>query len=364
MPDFQEAEPLLWKSDDEPDLVVFVSHRWRSSHHPDPDGQTLRGLTCLLEAVQQLAAGLDPINPTAVPSLREPGMLHACVLLQRLWEQAEDMDGAGVLGRIALFFDFSCLPQGETPEHQQQLKNGLASFPQMIPDPRVLLLALRQQGDDYGTRSWCVAESVLSLTYDELRPWAQTFPLRMALRPEANVVQFTPLDEAIENWDLQVAGQVQITAQMFHQWIDLVQLCVDWHGQAQDEARELLHHSPGIAEQSFQLWLTVTLQLAECGYGTVDLVPVLQTALVSVGLGCTDPDDAVPTALLIMAGLRWEELNRNSGTPCQSISVGNDFWQQCFARYLVGGLLQAHVELLPPSKPGYLTSPKLTLLSG
>lgn len=105
MPHFDAAASLAWSSEERPGLVVFVSHRWRSSTHPDPDGRTLRAISYLLLALDSLACGLDPTDDAPVPDLREPAMLHASVLLHRFLEYT-DWEGEPAIDRIAVFFDY------------------------------------------------------------------------------------------------------------------------------------------------------------------------------------------------------------------------------------------------------------------
>lgn len=366
IPGYGQATRLAWRGGHDadpadPDLVIFLSHRWRSSEHPDPDGRTLRALVRLLDAMDALARGLDPAHPDPVPSLQAPAMLQAMVLVHRLLERT-DHDGARALDRVAIFVDHACLPQGRSAGARQRLKNGLASFPQMLPDPRVALVALRHAGDGYDRRSWCVAESALALHYDENRPWAMTFPLRMDLEPRVPEISYEPLRTALAGWTGRTCGRARISADEFRSWLDLVQHCVDWHTESRDGAMTVLHHSPAVAEQSFKLWIRTTLRLAECGDHVVDLVPLVCDALTAEGLHCTDPDDALPTGLLILAAMRWEELNRNAGAPGQLLQTGADFWRSCLQRHLSGQALLARVRQRESRKPGQLVAPALELV--
>lgn len=361
MPGYDDSSPLAWQEENSPALVIFVSHRWRASLHPDPDGRTLHAIRQVLRSLEALARGLDPQDEAPAPSLRQPAMLHASVLLYRMLERCE-LEGGHILDRLAIFFDFSCMPQGLAANEQEHLKNGLASLPAMVPDTRVTLLALRQPGDDYASRAWCVAESVLSLQYDEGRAWIYTFPLRMDLAPVDTAIAFEPLKAAIDDWSGKVCGRSRITSDEFQGWLHVVQLCVDWHGEAPEEAMLTLHHSPDIAEQSFRLWIDTTTRLAEGGQRVVDVGPLVREVIASAGLHCTNPDDLLPTALLILAGLRWEELNRNSGSPQIPAEPGADFWRLCFSRFLQGRPLAALVRPRQSQLAGRLATPGLTLL--
>lgn len=361
MPDFDAATALAWQDADKPTLVIFVSHRWRATSCPDPDGRSLRAICQLINSVALLARGLDPQDITPVPSLSHPAMLHASVLLWRMLEQCE-LDGRQILDRIAIFFDYSCLPQGHTIEQRDSLKNALASLPSMVPDQIVTLVALRESGDSYFNRAWCVAESVLSLRYDPDRPWSSTFPLRLNLDLRAPDLTFEPLRAAITDWDEGVRGRPRISEAEFHDWLNIVGLCADWHRVQRPESGQVLHHSPDSAERSFKLWVAITMRLAEIGASTIDLEPLVREVAALSDLRCTNPEDLLPTSLLILAGLRWEELNRNGGEPLARAGSGRDFWVLCFLRFLKGYQLRVHVRPRKSKFPGRLVFPDLQLV--
>jgi hypothetical protein len=162
---------------------------------------------------------------------------------------------------------------------------------------------------------------------------------------------------------MEVSGKSLITQYEFQDWLQIVQLCVDWHEKARDEAMLTLHHSPDIAEESFRLWIAITTRLAAGGAQVVNLAPMVQEVTASAGLQCTNPDDLLLTGLLILAGLRWEELNRNSGTPPTPADPGTDFWRLCLSRFLQGGTLRADVRPRASRQEGVLTPPICTLVA-
>jgi hypothetical protein len=361
MPDFDAATALAWRDADEPKLVIFVSHRWRDISHPDPDGRSLRAICQLISSLALLARGLDPQDMTPVPSLRPPAMLHASVLLSRMLERCE-LNGRQILDRIAIFFDYSCLPQGHTTQQRDLLKHGLASLPSMVPDQTVTLVALREPNDAYGNRAWCVAESVLSLQYDSARPWTSTFPLRLNLDGNMPDFTFEPLNAAITKWEERVVGRRHIPETEFHDWLNIVVLFINWHQQRRDESGKILHHSPESAERSFMLWVSITIRLAEVGANALDLEPLVREVASSSGLLCTNPEDLLPSSLLILAGLRWEELNRNSGEPTVLAERARDFWVLCLQRFLQGHPLRVQVRPRLSQVPGSLVFPDLRLI--
>lgn len=94
MPTYEHAAPFRWQTDRHPDIVLFISHRWRDLCNPDPDGATLRALRNLLLAIDSLARGIDPACNAEVPDLRLPYMLQASVIFSRLIEVRFDGEAA------------------------------------------------------------------------------------------------------------------------------------------------------------------------------------------------------------------------------------------------------------------------------
>jgi len=363
MPSYSDASSLAWQVEPVPISILFISHRWRSTSQPDPDGRTLRAICQVIRCVELLARGLDPQDSTPAPNLGQPAMLQASVLLYRMLER-RDLDGRQMVDGLAVFFDYSCIPQGCTVIEAERLRSGLASLPAIIPDSTTTLLALREPDDTYASRAWCVAESVLSLQYDEDRRWIYSFPLRIGLDLESTNVVFEPLRSEIDSWSKTVEGVKHLTEKEFRRWLQVVQLCVDWHEHAREEAVQSLHHSSEMAERSFGLWAAVTTRLANEGKRVVDLAALLPEFASTVGLECSNPDDLLPTALIILAGLRWEELNRNSGSPQTAADSGIDFWRLCLARVVQGKSLRVLIAPRVARARGALVTPKITFLDG
>ncbi|MGE3958021.1 MAG: hypothetical protein AB7H96_14975 [Vicinamibacterales bacterium] len=107
---------------------VFLSHRWRSTEEPDPDGE-------------RLAALLDRLAPRAAQPT------------------------AANQGEIYLWIDYACLPQrtGRAPltaEDAASLRAGLASLPEIVKSCDLLVL----DSPDYMERVWCYTELFVWLT--------------------------------------------------------------------------------------------------------------------------------------------------------------------------------------------------------
>jgi hypothetical protein len=122
--DFKLSGPLsVWGSPNifERSPCVFLSHRWMSPEHPDPDGVNLRKL---LDRFAEIAP--------------------------------QGRDAAG--REIYLWIDFCCLPQRwRRPllqDEAERLKSGLLSLPEIVKSCDLLII----DSPDYLDRVWCYTE--------------------------------------------------------------------------------------------------------------------------------------------------------------------------------------------------------------
>ncbi|WP_239405183.1 hypothetical protein [Frankia sp. Cj3] len=172
----------FWTAGEAPPLVLFLSHRWRTSINPDPEGHTADALRFFLQQVAAVAAAASSPpqdRSKLIPSLRVHGTMQAALLLgnqrgfgtanERDWpdlnKKTEDPSGVGdaIIGDIGIFYDFSCIPQGvstfhQPPEEEMQriVERALRRLHLLVSASTVL--ALRAADDDYGSRAWCVTE--------------------------------------------------------------------------------------------------------------------------------------------------------------------------------------------------------------
>jgi hypothetical protein len=153
-------------------LLIFVSHRWETLRHPDPAGRQWRTLAKLVSDLCDLwdALGTDDAHQRIrlVPRLDQHGIAQAAVLFSRL----NPPEGASAPGpdtparaflpdRIGIWYDYACMPQRPwTPGEEEEFRAGLLALPRLFGSEHVILLALREAGDDYGSRGWCLAESL------------------------------------------------------------------------------------------------------------------------------------------------------------------------------------------------------------
>jgi hypothetical protein len=177
-------------SDDQPLALLFLSHRWDDSVHPDPSGLQLRTLQRLVMQICVVIRALFAEREQRlrlVPELGTEGTLQAEELARRLLGYGPFSGGNSgrsgnesraaitskvrtlepeafdrwLLGQIGLWVDYCCVPQpprsaAEEVEFDQTLLrlNGLLLSSTVV--------ALRRAGDDYDERAWCVSEIWLS----------------------------------------------------------------------------------------------------------------------------------------------------------------------------------------------------------
>lgn len=122
---FKLAGPLsMWPRDEiiQKTPCIFLSHRWQSPEHPDPDGAHLRAILEKLDAVKDRSSNLNDTS-------------------------------------IFLWIDYCCLPQrrGSQPlsdEDRESLRTGLMFLPEIVKSCDLMIL----QSPDYMDRVWCYTE--------------------------------------------------------------------------------------------------------------------------------------------------------------------------------------------------------------
>lgn len=183
-----DKEDVWLTNDDQPIALLFVSHRWDSTVHPDPSGQQLRTLQTLVKRICVVTRALFANREgrlALVPDVDKEGTLQAEELVRRMLGQgpfagekaawiksrnrirenvhaldAESFD-RWMLGKIGLWVDFSCVPQGHrTASEQAMFEKVLGRLELLLTSSTVV--ALRRKNDDYSKRAWCVTEFWLS----------------------------------------------------------------------------------------------------------------------------------------------------------------------------------------------------------
>ncbi len=166
---------LFHSSDHPPPLVLFVSHRWESTGHPDPDGHQLKTIQTLLNAIVDVASAwiLPPVERVRrLPSIRMHGLFHAALILGAI-DDSEDEDNVwrdwdavvrriesvDLLENVGVWYDYACIPQTQKTSSAAaaiSLKQNLSQLPDLVRT--CPLLILRRKDDRYNERGWCAAE--------------------------------------------------------------------------------------------------------------------------------------------------------------------------------------------------------------
>jgi hypothetical protein len=198
---------------------AFISHRWLTPGHPDPEGHQAQ-----FTAWQLLASLCEAIRVAQLRGLNQPrlrGMMGATIGAQgsglaesmivnvlRVALDSNSLDRAAaeaatirdltrdhgviaatadpglgnlravlaehpaladLLGRISVWYDYSCLPQPPRTDDEEQLfRQGLAAL-----NPCQVLgitLVLLDDAEDYLTRAWCTLEGLTADAFDSIEP--------------------------------------------------------------------------------------------------------------------------------------------------------------------------------------------------
>ncbi|RBA14935.1 hypothetical protein FPRO05_13151 [Fusarium proliferatum] len=167
---FQDIDPALYEWGEAPLLILFISHRWASPSHPDPEGEHLHAIHFLLNAIKDLASVYhSPLEDRIkkVKTLKVHGYLQAARVLSKIASEKGTIDST-ILSRIGLWIDFMCLPQkntfrvdDRTADELVFFKEGLRLLPSLIVSCDYVV-SLRQDDDDYIERAWCISELCVS----------------------------------------------------------------------------------------------------------------------------------------------------------------------------------------------------------
>ena len=172
------------------DACLFVSHRWASREHPDPEGQQATAIRAAVLATLAFAAsfvssnkdfkgfaGFTDCGILAQSLLRCPGPTGHLVAwardhtinhdikvgnLSELLSSDRIPSGfSAAMDRVWLWIDFCCLPQyPRTSEEQFQFRVSLCDLAEYQKNAATLVLY--GEGNDLHTRGWCVFEYIAS----------------------------------------------------------------------------------------------------------------------------------------------------------------------------------------------------------
>ncbi|MGA3246287.1 MAG: hypothetical protein ABSE41_16840 [Bacteroidota bacterium] len=193
-------EKVQWlKDEDQPLALLFISHRWETLKHPDPQGRHLRVLQEFLRRIcisveAMLVPRLERLH--LVPSLAEEGTLQAEEVARRILGFGPFSDEPACLkgqdarrmiserfafyekdrpafrdwlsGKIGVWLDYICMPQRPLSlEEEREFQRSLAALDSLVQSST--LVALRDSGDDYPVRGWCASEFFLASAHSFAR---------------------------------------------------------------------------------------------------------------------------------------------------------------------------------------------------
>jgi hypothetical protein len=303
--------------------LVFVSHRWGSQDDPDPLGTQLAALQQLVRRMADIAGAIadERVEGEAVrdrlvlvPSLARHGNLQAAHLVFRTLcdgqtfaaDEAERMEGDGILDLIGFWYDFSCLPQDpKTMDEEREFVQALQRIGEMLLSPRVSTLVLRKDEDGYLERGWCFAESMIAGAKEDvfkpmiLRTDRWNAPLSMqlsgafmALKPE--------IEEMLGKWENLVNPVA--AGQAFESAINGTAVLL--LAKADSSMSEFVVASTAMTIAGVGMFAGIQSSIALLPVdGCLDLSADLVNVLRRQGLGCRDERDYILVALLLLKSM-------------------------------------------------------------
>ncbi|GAB1209432.1 hypothetical protein APSETT445_008208 [Aspergillus pseudonomiae] len=217
MPRYQDIDPRTFEWREPPACILFISHRWETPTHPDADGEQLKAIIFLMQAIVKLASVyILPLEQrtAAVKTLKVHGYLQAANIVSRVAETLGGLDRS-VLDKIGVWLDYMCLPQkspsgidDRTPAEKLCFKEGLRQLPSLIASCD-FILSIRTQGDDYLQRAWCISE----LCFMDWKYQKKTIVLRQDLLSQ-------PIDAQILNSESFESSYLPSYRKMIEAWED------------------------------------------------------------------------------------------------------------------------------------------------
>ena len=199
---------------------VLVSHRWSAAEHPDPDGTQLRALQSFVNTLADVALAMFASaeeQRRAIPTLAQYGVLQAAILAARfICSHNIPHDRNSFLCGLGVWYDFGCLPQKPRNDSEQRLfKARLKNLPDLFSSAPVL--SLRQNdGDDYMSRGWCLAELASAIQSDFT-------PLSLYIDAQGQEIDFEKLQAALASgaetgYNPWVRPAIERTLKFVHGW--------------------------------------------------------------------------------------------------------------------------------------------------
>ena len=336
-------------------LLIFVSHRWETAGHPDPDGRQHRALAALVSALCELwdalAAETARERIRLVPRLDRHGTAQAAVLFSRLnlprhvlRRSQRESTRHFLPDHIGIWYDYTCLPQQpRSPAEEDEFRAGLLALPELLSAEAVSLVALRDADDDYRARAWCLAEALLTAN----KTGSQGVALRMDLMgtalelgPEES--QASPdlsrrLHAALEGWADAAVETARAVDCMTMLALAAGHFPSEWFSANDGIAPVYLGDVVNMAA----LWLGLVLGHLGREQQPVDLAAVLHELAWGAGVRCAVDNDLTYVTLLMLHG---------ESAPGSAI---RDFYAGCIARHLSGQRLVVRFTGTPEQDLSY-----------
>lgn len=334
-----------------PYMIIFVSHRWETAGHPDPSRRQLQALQKLLWRTFGLLklfcdnpdmarttpySGDSVLSPMGlsqsdqrIASLGVHGNVQAAVLAFRfatcdgVANLANDELATTFLAHCGVWFDFTCVPQAPRTEiEESEFRGALRSLQALLTCERTSVVALRQSGDDYENRAWCVAECMSGVQPIVLGGDQLQFPMVLRIDQVDEVLATDCISPGLQKvFDCWRSDDPE-TAQPIHETvIELVQAAAMLRPPRSDEKAsssdtgnlatrtDWLHIRFAMLERSLILHSCATSSLTNYRGGEVDLAAFLVRISRGKQLLCTNRADVVFACLLVLNTMRWKQFS-------------------------------------------------------
>lgn len=316
---------MRWLSpDDEPLLVIFVSHRWEHESLPDPYSTQLWFLKAWAEIFIDFAVGLRERRNKRlqrISTLDSHGPLQAAYFAGSIAGFLDGFQGdetalrQQLARRVGIVYDYMSLPQKpRTTEEQVEFVKGMSVFRRLMASTPVLVL--RCPDDEYTSRSWCELE-LWSAGKLEKGAFATAAILRMDLwgkeigahnlgPPSSynSYADFSRVLTAISAWE----GDQPITAEAvagaimrnYHLAFSLQEKQFRTPLITRPDFRAHNESDISTATPSFKFWSSVREFLCIKGLENQDFAEILKDSLRMEGIACTEEHDLVTTGLWLL----------------------------------------------------------------
>lgn len=332
-------------------LLLFISHRWETTDHPDPTGKQLAALKSLIhfvcDACDALSESSIEERLRILPTLRQYGALQAILLVSRLSSSVLSIASSMASQRvhewlpnhIGIWYDFACLPQKprSNSEHEE-VQAALLALPDLLLSEEISLIALRDADDDYESRGWCIAEARLSsdkmvftplvLRLDRLGTMSDQIPLVSSDTNDRPASQFRA---ALTAWE----DKTEAAMDPQTCWkIIVLQACTNPDSIPLPADDSPMLGLSKIAQFSLTWIILLLTDLARKEGQVVNFSEAILRLLKEKGLQCSDDDDLIYVGLLAFL---WS---------CEKRTRLAELFRQCLRRHIKKESLLMRVSVM------------------